>query len=55
MNDAQLLQAALLALTAQNVTGEQSPAEHTVYGHPLVLGDGWAEEIGAVCGNYESA
>ena len=55
MNDAQILQAALLALTAQNVTGEGGPADHTVYGNPLILGDGWAEETGAVYGICESA
>ena len=55
MNDAQILQAALLALTAQNVTGESGPADRPPYGHPRILRDGWAEETSAVCGDYESA
>ena len=55
MNDAQILQAALLALTAQNVTGEGGPADHTPYGCTIILREGLAEEIGEVYGDYESA
>ena len=55
MNDAEILQAALLALTAQNVTGEKGIRYNAVYGPYAVSTKGRVEELSPVYGDYESA
>ncbi len=55
LNDTQVLQAALLALTMQNVTGERGSCCYAVYGRAVVTSEGRVEELGPVCGDFESA
>ena len=54
MTDEALLQATLLALTRQNITGDPGGKSGAIIDDYAIRTDGWIEEISPIMGDYVS-